>query len=192
MSDIPHFTYIIKHAPKADVIILVVTFGLTIFTDLVMAVNIGMIIAMLDFFSRMTSSVDIRTQNKEDLNKEMFHSNLPALPADFLIYSIEGPFFFGAVEKLEATLANTHTEPNVILIRLGHVPFMDITGLEVLENTIHRLQDKNVKVLLSEAIPKVHKKLKALGILKLIGSESYHPSIESALDYYHLHLNPDK
>lgn len=187
MFDLPHFTHILKFAPRSDVIILLVTFLLTIFMDLVVAVNIGMIIAMLDFFRRMTATVDVKTQNQSELNEEL-HEELPKLPSTFMIYTIEGPFFFGAVEKLESALLQTHTEPKVILIRLGHVPFIDITALEVLENVIKQLHKKQVQVMLSEANPKVLKKLKAIKLLSLIGENNYHNSVSGAINYFNQNL----
>jgi len=189
MSELRHFKHIINYAPKADIFILLTTFFLTIFIDLVVAVNIGMILAMLHFLGRMTTTSEVRVIDGQGLTKKLQLQAVEQIPSELVIYSIQGPFFFGAVEKFEKALAATHTDPKVILIRLGHVPFMDITGLETLDEVIDDLQKRGVTVLLSEANERVHHKLTRIGILKKIGSNGYYQDFSSALIYSN-HLLP--
>src|SRR5690606_15987609 len=98
MSEIRHVVKMVRRAPRADVIILMVTFGLTVFADLVVAVNIGVVLAMLHFLRRMAESVVVRRQDAEALQKELDRDSLAAVPSDVLVYAIEGPFFFAAVD----------------------------------------------------------------------------------------------
>src|SRR5690606_15013891 len=170
MSDVRHVVKLVKGAPRADVIILLVTFGLTVFADLVVAVNIGGVLAMLHFLRRMAESVVVRQQDGGSLQRELGLDGSHKLPADILVYGVEGPFFFGAVDTFDRVLACTHTDPRVVIIRLAHVPFMDATGLKALDEAIQELHQRGVRVILTEANEKVQKKLKRMGLTDKLGS----------------------
>jgi SulP family sulfate permease len=174
--------HIVTRAPPADVVILLVTFGLTVFVDLVAAVNIGVILATLHFLRRMAASVDVRAQTAQELNEELAHRGL-TLPPNVLVYSVEGPFFFGAVENFERALAHTGSDPRVLIIRLKWVPFMDITGLQTLEDVIRGLQRRGVRVMLTGANERVGAKLRKAGVLELIGAQNYWPDLPRALEH---------
>lgn len=170
MSELRHVVRLIKRAPRADVVILLVTFGLTVFADLVVAVNIGVVLAMLHFLRRMAESVVVRQQDGGSLQRELGLDGSHKLPADILVYAVEGPFFFAAVDTFERVLADTHTDPRVVIIRLAHVPFMDATGLKALDEAIQELHQRGVRVILTEANEKVQKKLKRMGLTDRLGS----------------------
>lgn len=163
MSDLPHFIYIIKRAPRSDALILVTTFFLTVFTDLVIAVNVGVILAMVFFIRHMIRTVDIEEQSNEKLKHELQLHDFN-LPNDVLIYTIQGPFFFGAAEKLERTLAITHTNPKKIIFRLQHVPFIDATGLQTFKELIQGYQERGIKTYLCEGNTRVNKALSKIGL----------------------------
>jgi SulP family sulfate permease len=176
MSDAPHFVRLVRRAPRADVAILLVTFVLTVFTDLVIAVNIGVILAMLQFLRRMSASVEVAPQ--EEL--------LPGerLPPGILVYAIEGPLFFGAVESLERALAQTHTDPRWMIIRLNRVPFVDATGLQTLEEVVKKLEKRGVQVLLTEANERVRMKLARMEIIGgRTGTPNHFPRFDSAVKF---------
>ncbi|MDP9510111.1 SulP family inorganic anion transporter [Pseudomonas protegens] len=181
MSELHHFKRMVQRAPRADVAILLCTFVLTVFSDLVIAVNIGVILAMLHFLRRMASSVEVQQVVGEDLENELRGKGRGHLPAGVLIYTIEGPLFFGAAETFERALAQTHSDPRLLIIRLKHVPFMDITGLQTLEEVIGQLHKRGIVVKLCEANLKVHAKLERVGILHAIGAQNYHRDLNSAL-----------
>lgn len=181
MSEVKHFAYMVRRAPRADVAILLTTFLLTVFTDLVVAVNIGVILAMLQFMRRMASSVEVLPISGRELGMEGALSEAN-LPDEVLVYAIEGPFFFGAVETFERALVHTHTEPRVLVLYLRRVPFMDITGLQTLEEVIGKLEHRGVKVLLCDATPKVKTKLERAGIIELIGRENYLQSCDETVE----------
>lgn len=180
MSEARHFASMVRRAPAADVVILLVTFFLTVFVDLVVAVNIGVILATLHFLRRMASSVDVHQQSAQELSLELAQRGL-MLPAGVLIYSVEGPFFFGAVENFERALASTHTDPRVLIIRLKWVPFMDITGLQTLEEAIRDLHRRKVRVMLTGANERVDAKLRKTGVYELIGPDNYFANLPQAL-----------
>ena len=185
MSDIHHFIYILKNAPRYDVIVLLVTFFLTIFTDLVVAVNVGVILAMLFFIRRMSQFVTIEEQTVEKLKPELVIHGLSELPKDTIVYTIQGPFFFGAAEKIEHAFAVTHTDPKVIIFRLKDVPFMDMTGLETFHELIEQYHKRGVKIYLCEANARVLHKLTNIGILHLIEEKKIFNTLAEILKNCH-------
>lgn len=181
MSEIKHFSHMVRRAPRADVAILLITFGLTIFSDLVVAVNIGVILATLHFLRRMASSVEVQQIAEKELEMELTYQGLTTLPPGVLVYAIDGPFFFGAVEDFEQTLAQTHTDPRILVIRLRRVPFMDITGLQTLEEAILNLEKRGIRIILCEANERVREKLDKAGILAAIEPEDYFDDFAAAI-----------
>lgn len=173
MSELHHVVKLVQHAPRSDVVILLVTLTLTVFADLVVAVNIGVILAMLQFLRRMSSSVEIRQAEAHDLP--------PDLPPGVLVFMLDGPVFFGAVETFERALAGTHTDPKVLILRLRWVPFIDGTGLETLEEVITDLHRRGVRVMITGANTTVMAKLSRAGIDTLLGPDNIQPSLDAAL-----------
>ncbi|MCA1979470.1 MAG: STAS domain-containing protein [Thiobacillus sp.] len=161
MSEVGHFAHILKKAPRADRAILVITFVLTVFADLVVAVNVGVLLAVLHVIHRMTETFDAHPAGDDLLARH----GVGTLPADTLVYDIEGPLFFGAVENLENALLSTHTEPKTLVIRMRLVPFMDITGIQTLENVIAKLAKRGIRVVICEANTRVRHKLEKAGVL---------------------------
>lgn len=181
MSELKHFKRMLQRAPRADIAILLVTFTLTVFSDLVIAVNIGVILAMLQFMRRMASSVEVQQVVEEELANELHSNGQKSLPPGVLVYTIEGPLFFGAAETFERALSQTHTDPELLVICLKRVPFMDITGLQTLEEVIQQLHERQIVVKLCEANGKVLGKLEKAGILRLLGPGHYHQTLGTAL-----------
>ena len=181
MSEVTHILHMIRRAPTADTLILFITFFLTVFVDLVVAVNIGVILAVLHFLLRMADSLEVEKQTDAQLAKECLDLKVPALPDNVLVYAIDGPFFFGATEVFEKTLAFTHTDPHTLIIRLRWVPFIDITGLQTLDEVIRDLQRRGVRVFLSGAKPGVESKLKKAGIIALLGPNHMFKEFREAL-----------
>jgi len=181
MSELKHFKRMMQRAPKADIAILLVTFTLTVFSDLVIAVNIGVILAMLQFMRRMASSVEVQQVVEEDLANGLHANGRTQLPPGVIVYTVEGPLFFGAAETFERALSQTHTDPKLLVICLKRVPFMDITGLQTLEEVIQQLQKRQIVVKLCEANQKVLGKLEKAGILAGLGAEHYHRELSAAL-----------
>jgi SulP family sulfate permease len=181
MSEVRHFAKMVKRAPRADVVILLVTFVLTVFADLVVAVNIGVILATLHFLRRMSSSIEVRETTELELAQELAQHGVSKLPPGVLVFIVEGPFFFAAVENFERALAGTNTDPELLIIRLRWVPFIDITGLQTLEEAIQDLQRRGVRVMLSGANSRVQAKLERAGITGLVGETNYFAEFSQAL-----------
>lgn len=181
MSELPHFVKMVKRAPRADVLILLVTFGLTVFADLVVAVNIGVILATLHFLRRMAESVEVQQVTDQELHQEFAHQGFTRLPPSVLVYAVEGPFFFGAVENFERALATTHTDPRVLIIRLRWVPFIDVTGIQTLEEVIIDLHRRHVRVMLTGANARVAAKLDKAGVVALVGADNFFKNFTEAV-----------
>jgi SulP family sulfate permease len=182
MSEVRRFVHMVRRAPRADVAILLVTFGLTVFVDLVVAVNIGVILATLHFLRRMSASVEVQAVDAQELHEELAARGAGPLPPDVLVYKVEGPFFFGAVENFERALNYTHTDPRVLILRLRWVPFMDITGVQALEEAIGDLQRRGVRVMITGANPRVTEKLDKAGVIRMVGPENFCGNIIEALE----------
>lgn len=181
MSDARGFVDLLRRAPRADGVVLVVTFLLTVFADLVVAVNIGVVIATLHFLRRMAETVEVRATPDADLRRELAGTGLDELPRGVLVYAIEGPFFFAAAGSFERALAATHADPTALVLRLHRVPFVDATGLHGLEHAIRDLQRRGVRVLLTEANPRVRSKLQRAGLLDLVGQTNHFSDLSGAI-----------
>jgi SulP family sulfate permease len=162
MSDLGRVVRIARSAPRSDVAVMFITLGLTVFADLVVAVEVGVILALLNFFRRMTAAVGV-TELDEDSVAQAAPEQVAAFK-DVLIYTIDGPFFFGAVEQFEAALLHTHTAPSAIVVSLERVPFVDLTALASLEDTLARLRKHDVRVALCCANTTVAGRLERAGI----------------------------
>lgn len=181
MSDYWHFYQLLRHAPKNDIIILLTTFFLTISTDLVIAVNVGVILAILLFTQRMSQAVNVEKASATKVEKFLKTTSTSVSPHDVLIYSIQGPFFFAAAEKLEHILSITHEEPKILIFRLKGVPFMDITGLQTFHEIIEDLHGRGITIILCEANPQVIKKLKKADVLPLVHHQRVYKGLKKAL-----------
>lgn len=170
MSDIPEFFHLVRHAPRTDIIVLLSTFFLTIFTNLITAVAVGVIVAMLFFMSRIYKlTVVTKEQSVEGFKK---------FGDDTIVYIIDGPFYFGVAEKIEHALAVMHLDFKNVIFRLHKVTMIDMTGLEIFSKITEEYHKRGVKIFLCEANPTIIAKMTKIGILKLIESKRVYPSIQ--------------
>lgn len=174
MSEAQHALHLLKRAPRADIVIFFTTFLVTIFVDLVAAVNIGVILAVLHFLMKMSTSVEIQPH---DITEE---ENLAA-SHNARVYAINGPVFFGAVETIQEMLSNESTPPQVLVLYLRWVPLIDMTGINALEEVILSLQERGVRVMLCGAKTSVLNKLKKAGLLALLKPENVWSTLPEAL-----------
>jgi SulP family sulfate permease len=183
MSEARRFLRLVRQTPRADVAILLITFSLTILTDLVVAVNIGVILAMFQFMRRMSASVEVVEHDHASVRDELATVGLVELPRDVAVYSIDGPFFFGSVDSLERALSWSREPPAWLVLRLDRVPFVDATGLKRLESTIHAMRRRGVQVLLSGAPMRVLRKLARAQIVRRDEPASYFKDLATAFAY---------
>ena len=130
---------------------------------------------------RMADSVETQPVAAHSLAADLARLNLQELPKGVVVFEIAGPMFFGAVEKFQRALLETHTLPQVLILRLDRVPFIDITGIQTLEQVMHELERKKITVLLCEASPRVLAKLQAAKLLSDPLGPNYRHSVQEAL-----------
>jgi SulP family sulfate permease len=181
MSEPKRFTDVLQKAPTADRLILIITFLLTVFADLVVAVNVGVILAVLHFLRRMAETTEAQPMNTRALKSELLELGLSELPSSIVVYEIAGPMFFAAVENFRRPLLETRPFPKVLIIRLDRVPFMDITGIQTLEDVMATLRKRGVTVMLCGANPRVFAKLQAAGLFSNGFLASHCESLRDAL-----------
>lgn len=158
MSQAGRLVRVARRAPRSDVAVMLVTLGLSVFADISVAVEVGVILAMLNFFRRMTTAVEVRTLDGEELASRL-PADQAAVPAGVLVYTVDGPFFFGAIEEFESALLHTDTDPSAIVLKLLNVPFIDLTGLVALRDAVEALDRRGVVVALCCASADVAERL---------------------------------
>ena len=145
MAEFGHFRSLLR-APRSDVAVLLVTFGLTVLIDLTAAVGVGMVLASLLFMRRMIgvsniSALHSSLEGDEDPLAEMKDPNRVTarmVPDDVSVYEIDGPFFFGVADRLKDTLRAIERPPKVFVLRMRKVPAVDATGLHALRELLHK------------------------------------------------------
>ncbi len=170
---------------RFDVAVLLVTFFLTVLIDLTVAIQFGLLLAVLLFLRRIieTSGVEVieREITEEDTEVSDEGTRL-SIPEGVDVFEVNGPFFFGVASRFEEAERNITRTPKVRIVRLWRVPFMDATGVNNLRNFIRMNLRKNVVVILSGANVKVKEALERAGIIDMVGKENVCPDIHAALE----------
>lgn len=165
MSEAHRVIHMVRRSPGADVAVLLITLFLTVFSDLVVAVNVGVVLATLMFMRRMAREVKI----EEDATLQA--SGIP-LPSGTVVFSIDGPFFFGVAERLERTLETIHGKAAVLVLRLARVPFIDATAMSALSELADDCARSGTRLMLCEVRPNVLAKLERAGVLEKLLPQS--------------------
>ena len=170
--------------PKSDVIVLLITFFLTVIFDLTVAIEVGLLIACLLFMKRMAESTQIKVIADEiDPNDETdaeVHEEHLIIPKDVEVYEINGPYFFGIANKFEELMATMEDHPKVRVIRMRRVPFIDSTGIHNLQNLCEMSHREGTHIVLSGVTPNVYNVLEHTGFCHLLGKDHICPNIEVA------------
>jgi SulP family sulfate permease len=136
--------------PRSDAVVLLATFGLTVIFDLVVAVEVGLMLAAVLFIKRMAETTEIaRVTASDELETPEQLAHGKDIPEGVVVYRIFGPFFFGAAEKMEDALLRAGTLPRVLILRMQLVPAMDATALNALESIVERMQAAGGTTILS-------------------------------------------
>lgn len=184
MSEWRTFRSLMK-TPKSDVAVLLTTFLLTVIFDLTIAIEIGLLLAVLLFLRRISETTSI-SLFKNQINESEYvegsvDSEKLSVPAGVEIYEIEGPFFFGVANKFEETMKQVGDKPRIRIIRMRKVPFIDSTGVHNLESLIRLCKKDKVQLLLSGVNENVHNVLDKAGIEQQIGDKNICSNINEAL-----------
>ncbi|HEX9644423.1 MAG TPA: C4-dicarboxylic acid transporter DauA [Acidimicrobiia bacterium] len=157
MSEADHFIHITRIAPRSDVTVLVVCFGLTVAFDMVIAVSVGVVLAALLFMRRM-----VEISGATLIGGPEGHT-AEGLPPGVVFYDIAGPLFFGAAEKALDALTVVGSGVHTVIIDLEDVPVVDATGLVALESAVHRMNGAGIKVVLAGVKPQPQRALAKAG-----------------------------
>ncbi|MCB0276457.1 MAG: STAS domain-containing protein [Calditrichaeota bacterium] len=172
----------------SEAIVLLSTFLLTLFVDLIIAIEIGIVLSSFIFVKRMSDATQIAdaaaltgTGGKNEGPETLFEEELPDIPEGILLYEISGPLFFGASQKFQDVLLNLHQLPRIIILRMKNVPFIDSTGLYRLREMVKHLRSNGVEIMLSGVQPGVRPALTRSGVEDFIGKSRIHPQIADAI-----------
>lgn len=179
MSDVPRFIRMLILAPRPDQIILLLTFFLTIFTDLVVAVNVGVVLAVLQFMRKMVNTIDVHEASSAELSAQIRHEI--TIHPEIMVYTVDGPLFFGAISAFDRALNSIHKDPKYLIIRFVKVPFVDLTGLRILRGIIEELQKRGIEVLLSDVSYNIRREMYKSDFLDILGRHHMYRQFESAL-----------
>lgn len=183
----------LSKSPKSDFLVLMTTFILTVVFDLTIAIEVGLLLAIVLFLKRTSESVDIKKFKHEiDPNKESdikFSEETLKIPNGVEVYEIDGPYFFGIANKFDDIMKGVGDKPKVRIIRMRRVPFIDSTGIHNLEMLCMQSQKEGIYIILSGVIPDVRETLRKAGFETLIGNDNICSNINEALQRADLYLH---
>ncbi|MGN0164603.1 MAG: SulP family inorganic anion transporter [Lachnospiraceae bacterium] len=172
-------------APKSDIFVLVTTFILTVCFDLVVAIEIGMVMAALLFLNRMANVTDVRKwidyDDNFDENADPDSISLRKLPEKTVVYEVTGPMFFGAVDKFMDMVAESRKSNYVMVIRMRAVPALDVSAYKTMENVYYQCEKNNINLILSHVNEQPMSVFKKEGLYDKIGGDNFQPHINDAL-----------
>jgi high affinity sulphate transporter 1 len=195
MSEWREFIGLLK-SPKSDVLVLLMTFFITVLVDLVVAIEIGMVLAALLFMKRMADVTEITELTRDNAEEDdsftpLFdRSLLQRLPARIQVYEVNGPFFFGAADKFLEVINEVDGKTQTLILRLRNVPAMDATAVHALKRFISTCKKHKIKIVFSGLKNQPREVLAKAGIIELIGEEHIFENFEDALlfaESFHSH-----
>ncbi|MGF7060022.1 SulP family inorganic anion transporter [Brassicibacter mesophilus] len=184
MSEWRAFKNLMK-APKSDVAVLLITFFLTVMVDLVVAIEVGMVLAAFLFMKRMADVTNVKQLTDEsyedDNNDENELLNVDALSKYVSIYEIDGPFFFGAAEKFTEVMNEIREKPKVLIIRMRNVPAMDATAFYAFTKVYENCKMNNIKLILSSVQEQPFKVMDSYNFIERIGKDSICSNLDESI-----------
>lgn len=174
------FVNLVKTAPKSDVIVLVTSFVLTVIFDLVVAIEVGMVLACLLFIKRMSEETKVNGWTYVDDDTPDVDEHLQKLPLQIRVYEISGPLFFGAASVIEEIAIKDFT--TCLVLRMRSVPSLDSTALNALKDLVQVCKSKGITIVFSHVNDQPMKVMEKAGFIELVGKVNFQPSISAALD----------
>ena len=173
------FVHLLKTAPKSDIIVLISTFVLTVIFDLVVAIEIGMVLACLLFIKRMSDETHVESWTYVDDDTQDVDEQLRRLPLQIRVYEITGPLFFGAADAIEHIVVKDFT--TCLVLRMRSVPAIDSTAMNALQDLVSVCESKGITVVFSHVNEQPMKVMQKSGFVELVGEENFCPNISAAL-----------
>ena len=184
MSGWRKFVYLLKTAPKSDIIVLVLTFGLTVVFDLVVAIEVGMVLACLLFMKRMSDETGVRNWSHideiSDEVRDAERARMRNIPSSISVCEITGPLFFGAADQIG--LISVTEKTKCLILRMRGVPALDSTAMNSLTSLYEKCQKKKITLILSHVNDQPMRVIRKAGFDTLIGKENFSPNIDVAIE----------
>lgn len=175
------FVHLCKTSPKSDIFVLVMTFGLTVVFDLVMAIEFGMLAACVLFMKRMSDEAEVRGWKYFDDDNDPDAIDLRSVPQQVRVYEISGPMFFGAADRITEITLKDFTK--VLVIRMRGVPALDATAMHSLENLLEKCQKSNVELVFSHVNEQPYHTMEKDGFIEKVGADHFCAHIDDALAF---------
>lgn len=179
MSEWRGFVKICKTAPKSDILVTVVTFALTVIFDLVVAIAVGLILAVVLFMKRMGDVTHIRAWNDDEFLASHDHTKLKDIPDRTAVFEIEGPMFFASADKFSSLPLKS--DVRVMILRMRDVPAIDATATRNLFAILEICRERGVTLLISHANEQPLKVMRKAGFIDAVGEENFLANIDEAL-----------
>lgn len=174
------FVNLVKTAPKSDIIVLVTSFVLTVIFDLVVAIEVGMVLACLLFIKRMSEETKVNGWTYVDDDTPDVDEHLQKFPLQIRVYEISGPLFFGAASVIEEIAVKDFTK--CLVLRMRSVPALDSTALNALKDLVQVCESKGITIVFSHVNDQPMKVMEKAGFIELVGKENFQLNISAALD----------
>jgi SulP family sulfate permease len=191
MSEWREFRHLLK-SPRGDVAVLLATFLLTVFIELTVAIQVGILLAAFLFLQKMSkeAKVDVITENLRD--DEEFKSrdmSTVEIPKGVEVFEVYGSLFFGAVGQFKESIRIVARRPKVVILRMRQVPHIDASGIHILEELVRESHDSGAAVVFSAVSKPVFDVMRESGFVELVGPANFAEDIFGALDIAKNHLN---
>lgn len=181
MCEWRQFVKICKTAPKSDITVLVLTFALTVVFDLVVAIEIGLLVAAFLFMKRMADVTHIRPWTRSDEKVSDDNGRLKRIPPKTQVFEINGPMFFVTSDKFASIPIKEGVK--VVIIRMRNIPAIDISAMQSFEDVYRHCRKKNIRVLFSHVNEQPMSVIEKSGFYETVGKENFLPNIDEALSY---------
>lgn len=190
MSEWREFIHLLK-SPRSDVAVLLATFLLTVFIELTVAIQVGVLLAAFLFLQRMSTEtqVSVITGNLED-DEEVRARDMSqiTIPDGVEVFEIYGSLFFGAVSQFKESIRFVAKKPKVLILRMRHVPTIDASAIRIFEELAQDARDRNYAIVFSAVSRKVYRVMRQSGLVELVGKKNFAGDIFGALEIAKRHL----
>jgi SulP family sulfate permease len=184
MSEWRLFLRLLRSA-RSDVAVLLATFALTLLFDLTVAIQVGVVLAALLFMRRMAEITEARhitgVLDDDEADDDPQRLRRRDVPPGIEVFEVNGPFFFGATDKFRSALRRVEEAPTTLVLRLRHVPAIDATGVQALEDILERCRHDGTRLVLSGVNPRCRAVLDRSGFSSRLGPENYAVDVAAAL-----------
>ena len=173
------FTELVKTAPKSDIAVLILTFLLTIVFDLVIAIEIGLLVAVLLFMKRMSDVTEVHSWKYAEDEEEAEREKLRKLSPHINVYEISGPLFFGAADVIGRIAVKDHAK--CLILRMRSVPALDSTALNAMTDLYKNCEKRGITLILSHVNQQPMKVMEKAGFAQKVGQENFCENIDRAI-----------